>query len=145
MGRDAAWIPVLLASKSSRHCSGDAHFAVCHVDGVGPGPDLLLQRRLFADLGRKRVLGPGNDGAQGLGGNLAGHWSEDRSCAGDWGSYLGPGLVTVFGTQRLPRGDLSYVLLQSLVGRRRPDFRNVVRRNGGDGARDRGTTFGDAP
>src|ERR1700722_6843235 len=80
MGGDTAWLAGFVASKSPCDRSRDAYLPLCHVDGMGTGVNVLLQRRLPADLRGQRVLGVGDERAQGLGGDLAGHRSTDCLC-----------------------------------------------------------------
>ena len=92
------------------------------VDGVGAGADVLLQRRLPPrHTGPQVSVGAGPAGERGVVGDLGRHRTANRPGAVHGAGHLGCGAAAVPGALRLPRGDLSHVLLQS-VARRRGDM-----------------------
>ena len=116
-----------------------ARFALRDVDAVGTGAHVLLQRRLSADRRHQARLGARRARRQGVGGDLARHRAAHRARPAARRSDLGRGAAAVPRAQRLSRGDLPHVLVQSGVRRREPHRRHAVRRHRSDRARDRRT------
>ena len=104
---------------------------------MGPGDDLLLQRRLPADAGPEARVGAGRalraGLGRGLGRRLQPHPPRTEHRRGD----LGRRPAAVPGAQRLPGGDLSHLLLQPGPRRRTARQRHVVRGHRGHRPRDR--------
>ena len=85
----------------------------------GPRADVLLQRRLPARHARPQVpVGAGPACQRGVGGDLGRHRPADRHRADHGEGDLGRGPAAVPRAERLPRGDLPHVLLQSAARRR---------------------------
>ena len=81
LGPPEAW-PQSLRRRPHR-----ADLALLDVDGVGPGADLLLQRRLPPRHARQEIsLGARPAGARGLGGDLARHRPADRRACSSTGT-----------------------------------------------------------
>ncbi len=87
--------------------------ALLDVDGLGPGADVLLQRRVpRATRSAPSTRGRSAGRPRGVGRDLARHRPAHRRGAGDRRRHLGRGAAAVPRAQRLPRGDLPHVLLQ---------------------------------
>ena len=103
-------------------CRPDAaRLPVLDVDGVGPGPHDVLQRRLPGrHAARQAPVGARPLRARGVGRGLGRRRPADRVGARRRRGHLGRGPPAVPRTQRPPRGDLPHLLLQPAArGRRR--------------------------
>ncbi len=101
LGRHAAWAARRLAAEPAHRRPDPADLALRHVDGLGAGADLLLQRRLSADARRQAALGARRAVARGLGGDLARYRPAHRHRARDRRGDLGRRPAAVPGAQRL--------------------------------------------
>ena len=112
--RSAAHVDAEPAHRRAHH----ARFALRDVDAVGSRPDVLLQRCVPSDRGHQARLGARRALGQGVGRNLAGYRSPDRARAQYRRSDMGRRAAAVSRAQRLSRGDVSHVFLQSRLRRR---------------------------
>jgi hypothetical protein len=138
LGGDQAGAAGELARGAARAAAHDARLALRDVARVGTRSRVFLQRRLCADAGAEASDGARAADAAGLAGDLRRYRGPDPG--GDAGRrrHLGQGAAAAAGAQRLSRGDLSHLLLQSAARRPR-------RRRGADVRGERGDRAGDQP